>query len=111
MTEAEWLACTTPKKMLEFLRETANDRKLRLFAVACCRRIWLELSMPSRKLVEVAERYADGLVTDGEKAIFGTGAKAVEEVIAAYPHKAARAISAPSAFDAAYFSAQVGAAT
>jgi hypothetical protein len=60
MTEAEWQACTDPQPMLEFLRGKVSDRKLRLFACACCRRNWGGLGWNSRKAVAIAERYADG---------------------------------------------------
>jgi hypothetical protein len=65
MTEAEWMAFTDPTPMLDYLRDKASDRKLRLFAVACCLRIvhWLN-DERSRRALEVGERYADGLVTD-----------------------------------------------
>jgi hypothetical protein len=64
MTEAEWLECTDPYRMLDFPRGKACGRKLRLFACGCCRqRVWPLLTDPrSRDAVEVAERYADGLV-------------------------------------------------
>jgi hypothetical protein len=84
MDEATWLACADPEPMLELVLGKASDRKLRLFACACCRRIWhrraveLPAGVPQwlkgtpmknerlRKAVEAAERYADGKATAEE---------------------------------------------
>ncbi len=64
MTETEWLACTDPRPMLAFLLGKASDRKLRLFAVACCRRIGDRLEGEGvRHAVEMAEQFADGLAS------------------------------------------------
>ena len=67
MTEAEWLTCSHPKLMLEFLERKASNRKLRLFVCACCRRIWQLLPPELQAGVEVSERYADGQATAAER--------------------------------------------
>lgn len=63
MTGKQWLKCNDPHALL--VAADASDRKVRLFAVACCRQV-LHLA-PKRKsadaLLDVAERFADGKAT------------------------------------------------
>jgi hypothetical protein len=67
MDEQEWLAGPDPDKMLHYLQTSASERKLRLFAVACCRRIWHLMSDErSRQAVEVTERHIEGRASDDE---------------------------------------------
>lgn len=40
-----------------------TQRKLRLFCVACCRKVWDHLNEETRNAVIVAEKYADGKAT------------------------------------------------
>jgi hypothetical protein len=68
MTEAEWLACVDPVRLLDHLNRPQGDRKLSLFAVACCRAIWQLLPQPEmRKGVELAEWLAEGKATEEER--------------------------------------------
>jgi hypothetical protein len=60
VNEADWLASADPEPMLKYLRDRGSDRKLRLFACACCRRIWHLLDDEiSRHAIELMERYPD----------------------------------------------------
>lgn len=60
MTEAEWMACTDPPRMLDYLGNGTTDRKLRLFGCACCRRGTLDYPGVFRAIT-VVESYVDGL--------------------------------------------------
>jgi hypothetical protein len=69
VTESEWLAGTDPEALLTFLLDSgrATDRKLRLFSVACCRRVSFLMTDPRhRRVVEAAEQFADGRLTAAE---------------------------------------------
>jgi hypothetical protein len=68
MTEAEWLEGRDPALMLEFLRDKSSDRKLKLFAVACCRRIeWILADSRSRQAMVAAEGCAEQLDPKGTR--------------------------------------------
>ncbi|MDY3562256.1 hypothetical protein R5W23_003718 [Gemmata sp. JC673] len=67
MTEAEWLAATDPTPMLAFIRSKVSERKLRLFAVACCQGACRLLqSQRFQNAIEMSELFADGLASDGK---------------------------------------------
>jgi hypothetical protein len=62
MKEAEWLECRELQPLLDFSLTTISERKLRLFACGCCRRVWQMMNQAARRIVETAEQHADGLV-------------------------------------------------
>lgn len=65
MNESEWHESDDVNVMLEFLHGKMSDRKLRLFACACCRSVWHLLEDErSRKAVEIEEAYVDGAVEE-----------------------------------------------
>jgi hypothetical protein len=76
MNEKEWLSSNIPKDMYHHVmygRSCDNsvycpsERKIRLFACACCRDVWHQLNDERwRKAVEVGERFADGKATRRE---------------------------------------------
>jgi len=87
MTEEEWLACKEPTEMLSHLgigqhhgkvqispkswaspkKKSEIDNLLRLFACACCRRIWdIITETAAHNAVEIAEDFANGRATAKE---------------------------------------------
>jgi hypothetical protein len=61
MTEAEWLAATDPGPVLNAIRPSGTERKLRLLLVHSARLLWDRLTLPEfREAIEVAEQYIEG---------------------------------------------------
>jgi hypothetical protein len=61
MTRDEWFACADPKVLGERVWHLWTQRRRRLYLCACCRLLWPWLTKePVRRLVEAAERLADG---------------------------------------------------
>jgi hypothetical protein len=101
MTETEWLACLWPESMLRFLRDGGrlSARKGRLFATACCRRVWhLMTDEHSRRATEVAERFADGLASARDRDSATEEIYALVEPLGADQPDAAPASAALAAF-------------
>jgi len=63
MTEAEWLACTDPIRMLDHLGAHCSRRKLRLFVAAGARSLASVLGNDQELLADLHEQVADGQAT------------------------------------------------
>jgi hypothetical protein len=107
MNEAEWLACKDPEMLLNHLlgrsssswlfgfissrptlpeaspTKQLSDRKLRLYACACCSRILpLLRDERSRAAVEISEAYVDGRIEQEALALAQSGAEEAMDAIA-----------------------------
>jgi hypothetical protein len=67
LTEAEWIACSDPRKLLEFLHGKVTFRKLWLMLCGWSRLDWKWLPPRGRSVVDVGERFADGLAGDSDR--------------------------------------------
>jgi hypothetical protein len=66
LSEEEWLACADPLQLIDGHPTPLDERKLLLWACACCRQVWDVLASQRQKAVLVTERYADNLASQGE---------------------------------------------
>ncbi len=55
-----------PQALFEAWGYEISDRKIRLFAIACCRMLGMFLSSAQQYALYAAEKYADGLATDDD---------------------------------------------
>jgi|SRR5579883_985621 len=105
MNEKRWRAAKSVGRLRAWCmaRRRRNLRKERLFACACCRRLWGYLiDKRSRAAVEAAEQFADGLI-DREKldrareaAILAAHIAATPDIFYLAPEDAAECVASPN---------------
>ena len=101
MTAADWQSCNDPDALVRALPADRYQRELRLFALACVRRVWHLLPAGCRAAVDASEGLAEGRVKLPE--LLAAVDVAVAEAQAAFPgHSApdARGYAASAAVDA-----------
>ena len=105
-SEDEWMSSTELVVMLDFLsltQQKRSDRKWRLFACACCRRIWrLLIDDRCMRAVEVAERFADSGATEDDLQAARDEANAAEVEHVLLPHPVVSHLRFRAATFAAY---------
>jgi hypothetical protein len=111
-----------PQAMLPLVQGRVGERELRLFACACCRRVWRLLDDGNRRIVEAAEQFALGQLPSAELSELAQGVsgadaeaerRAVEDHLASARYEAATAAwqcAVLPAADAAWFASRCAAA-
>lgn len=65
MTQHKWLTSTNLRALMVLARDQIDERRLRLFACACCRNVWNRFIDPETVgIVALAEEFADGKVSE-----------------------------------------------
>lgn len=78
MNSTEWNSCRSPEPMLNCIRQRDYRRKLRLFCIACCRRLGaLLIDERSQLALETIENFVDGYATDAQLQEASKGAEQV----------------------------------
>jgi hypothetical protein len=92
MNEHQWLSCEDPAALLDSLADqsAARQRKLRLFACACVRRLQAITSPDRLRAIRLSELYADGLT---EPRALETALEQVRRLPEVIPYDADMALS------------------
>src|SRR5262249_38794538 len=88
MTEAEWLRCIDVRAMVACRPWGKGQRKARLFACACCRRLGdIVQDRWCRQAIEIMERFVDGSAAESDwEAAERELLRAIDETIDQYPY-------------------------
>src|SRR4051812_2989698 len=97
---AEWQRCSDPDAMVRALPADQYQRELRLFAVACVRRVWDLVPLGCRSAVEMSERFAEGRANESDLAAAVAAAdREVQETFPGHAAPDAHAYAASAAVD------------
>ena len=122
MTRYDSMPEASPERILPLVQHRLSEQKLRLFACACCRRVWRLLAQENRRIVEAAEQHARGRLSRDELIAIAqtvSGADEAAELRAAEDHRASARYEAATAAwqcatlppaDAAWFASRCAAA-
>ena len=101
MTKAEWQSCGDPEPMVRLLAADRFQRELRLFSVACVRRVWSLLPKACQAAVELSEQFANGKASESKLSRAVDAAALITQEIWPGPRSpGARAYAASAAVDA-----------